>query len=97
MPQPDDAEAVRIDKWLWRARFFKTRALAAKAAAAGFRLNGERSGKTHALVRPGDAITFRQARRVRVIRVLDVGERRGPAAEAAALYEDLDPEIGART
>lgn len=84
--------ALRVDKWLWRARFFKTRALAAKAVAKGFRVNGERTAKAHARVRPGDALTFRQAQRVRVIRVLDVGERRGPAPEARALYEDLAPE-----
>lgn len=86
---------LRLDKWLWRARFFKTRALAATAAQKGYRLNGARAAKTHALVRPGDVLTFRQAGAVRVIRVLDLGERRGPAREAAALYEDLDaPDTG---
>lgn len=88
----DDASAgLRIDKWLWRARFFKVRSLAAKAASKGFRLNGERSAKTHAMVRPGDILTFRQSGDVRVIRVLSLGERRGPASEAASLFEDLDP------
>ena len=81
---------LRIDKWLWQARFFKSRALAAKAAAAGLRINGARTDKTHALVRPGDVITFKQARRVRVVRVEALGDRRGPAAEAMALYSDLD-------
>lgn len=90
MPEaPQDG--LRLDKWLWRARFFKSRGLAAKAVAKGFRLNGERSRKTHALVRPGDVLTFRQERDVRVIRVHDIGKRRGPAPEAATLFEDLDP------
>ncbi|MFV0475955.1 MAG: RNA-binding S4 domain-containing protein [Pikeienuella sp.] len=82
---------LRLDKWLWRARFFKTRGLAAAAAEKGYRLNGARSRKTHALVRPGDVLTFRQADAIRVIRVRDLGERRGPASEAASLYEDLEP------
>ncbi|WP_340107663.1 RNA-binding S4 domain-containing protein [Pikeienuella sp. HZG-20] len=86
---------LRVDKWLWHARFFKTRGLAAKMAEKGFRLNGERSQKAHALVRPGDVLTFRQARAVRVIRVRALGVRRGPAPEAALLYEDLDPPAAA--
>ncbi|QIE55456.1 RNA-binding S4 domain-containing protein [Pikeienuella piscinae] len=84
-------EGLRLDKWLWRARFFKTRGLAAKTAEKGFRLNGERSRKTHALVRPGDVLTFRQGAEVRVVRVRALGTRRGPAPEAATLFEDLDP------
>ena len=84
-------DALRIDKWLWQARFFKSRALAAKAVAAGIRINGQRTDKTHALVRPGDVLTFKQAKTVRVIRVDAIGTRRGPAPEAATLYEDLDP------
>ncbi len=86
-----EEDALRIDVWLWRARFFKTRGLALKAAEAGFRLNGARSEKAHAKVRPGDALTFRQAGGVRVVRVRGLGARRGPASEAAELYEDLDP------
>jgi ribosome-associated heat shock protein Hsp15 len=84
--------SLRIDKWLMYARFFKTRALAAKAVAAGVRINGARTDKTHALVRPGDVLTFKQARRVRIIKVIGIGERRGPATEAATLYEDLEAE-----
>lgn len=86
----DEAEALRADKWLWRARFFKTRALAAKTVAKSFRINGERTAKAHALVRPGDVLTFRQADAVRVIRVRAIGERRGPAPEAQTLYDDIE-------
>ncbi|MEX2517911.1 MAG: RNA-binding S4 domain-containing protein [Paracoccaceae bacterium] len=91
MSDEDSTSGLRVDRWLWQARFFKTRSLAAKAATKGFRLNGERSTKTHALVRPRDVLTFRQSGDVRVIRVLALGDRRGPATEAAALFEDLDP------
>ncbi len=81
---------LRIDKWLYQARFFKTRALAAKVVGKGVRINGERTNKTHALIRVGDVVTFTQEQVVRVIRVLDLGERRGPAPEAQMLYTDLE-------
>ena len=86
--------ALRVDKWLMYARFFKTRALAAKAVSAGVRINGERTDKTHAKLRPGDIVTFKQARRIRVIRVEAIAERRGPASEAATLYTDMEPKEG---
>ena len=83
---------VRLDKWLWYARFFKTRSLATKLVSAGHvRVNGQKVSKPARLVGPGDTLTFPQARAVRVIRVVALGERRGPAPEAQALYEDLQP------
>jgi ribosome-associated heat shock protein Hsp15 len=82
---------LRIDKWLWHARFFKTRSLAAKVVSGGLRVNGQPVAKPAFAVGPGDVLTFSQARDVRVIRVVALGERRGPAPEAQALYEDLDP------
>lgn len=83
---------LRIDKWLWHARFFKTRTLAAKVVGAGgVRLNGVHVKKPSVTVRVGDTLTFPQARDIRVARVLALGERRGPAPEAALLYEDLTP------
>ena len=84
-------ESVRIDKWLWRARFFKTRPLAAKIVSSGVRVNGTRTDKPKTLVKPGDTLTFGQNRDVRIIEIVDLGVRRGPAAEAQALYTDLDP------
>jgi len=84
-------ESVRIDKWLWRARFFKTRTLASKIVASGVRVNGTRIDKPKTLVKPGDTLTFGQNRDVRVVEIVDLGVRRGPAAEAQALYNDLDP------
>ncbi len=86
-------EKLRLDKWLWQARFFKSRALAADAASSGrTRLNGNRVKKSSTPVRVGDVITFVQAKEVRVVRVLDVGERRGPASEAQLLYEIIGQE-----
>lgn len=83
-------ESIRLDKWLWQARFFKTRALASKLCAAGrVRIDGERVTKAHAAIRLGHVLTFPQARDIRVVRVVALGARRGPAAEARTLYEDL--------
>lgn len=82
----------RVDKWLWHARFFKTRGLAAKLVSGGhLRLNGNRIGKASVLVGAGDTLTFAQARRIRVIRIEAIGARRGPAPEAQTLYADLTP------
>ena len=82
----------RVDKWLFCARFFKTRALAAALASKGrIRVNGTKISKPAYSVGPGDVLTFPQGNEVRVIRVLGPAERRGPASEARTLYEDLDP------
>ena len=82
----------RIDKWLWYARFFKTRTLAAKICEARkVRLNGAVVTKASHGVKADDVLTFAQRRGIRVVRVADTGTRRGPAAEAATLYEDLAP------
>ena len=87
----DGAAKLRTDKWLWQARFFKTRSLAAKIVSGGVRVNTLKVAKPAYGVAPGDVLTFAQGRQVRVIRVVALGERRGPAPEAQALYEDLDP------
>ncbi|MGB0504751.1 MAG: RNA-binding S4 domain-containing protein [Pikeienuella sp.] len=83
--------AVRIDKWLWRARFFKTRTLATKIVSTGVRVDGARVTKPGTNVKPGDTLTFAQGSVIRVIRIVALGDRRGPASEAVLLYEDLDP------
>jgi ribosome-associated heat shock protein Hsp15 len=85
-------ERIRLDKWLWFARFFKSRSLAARLVeAGGVRMAGAPVTKAHQTVRPGDVLTFAQGGHVRAVRVRAVGTRRGPAAEAQALYEDLAP------
>lgn len=84
---------TRLDKWLWQARFFKTRSLAAKSVqGGGVRVDGDRVSKTATQVAPGQTLTFAQGNRIRVIRIRAIGTRRGPAPEAQALYEDLTPE-----
>lgn len=86
------ADKIRLDKWLWQARFFKTRSLSAKVVGGGHvRVNSTRVNKPAFGVGPGDVLTFPQARQVRVVRILALGNRRGPAAEAATHYEDLAP------
>lgn len=83
---------VRLDKWLWQARFFKTRTLAAKVVSGGHvRVNATRVAKPAHTVGEGDALTFAAGNRIRVVKILAVGTRRGPAPEAQALYEDLSP------
>ncbi len=90
---PADLESIRLDKWLWQARIFKTRGLAAKLCLAGrLRIDGARIEKAHFAVRVGQVLTFPQSRRIRVVRVVALGTRRGPAPEAAGLYEDLAPD-----
>ncbi|MCP5075326.1 MAG: RNA-binding S4 domain-containing protein [Rhodobacteraceae bacterium] len=84
--------SIRIDKWLWYARFFKTRSLSAKVVTGGhMRVNSEKIAKPSHSVGDGDVLTFPQAKSVRVIRILAIGTRRGPAPEAQQLYEDLAP------
>ncbi len=84
------AESLRIDKWLWHARFCKTRAIAQDKATQGhIRLNGHRVEKASAAVRVGDVLTF-PGNRVIALRVLGLGERRGPAPEAQTLYELIE-------
>ena len=92
MTDADDAR-LRLDKWLWQARFFKSRTLASRACAAGrVRINRGVVSKSHATVKPGDVLTFPQGPAIRVIEIVALGERRGPASEARALYHDLSPE-----
>jgi ribosome-associated heat shock protein Hsp15 len=86
--------AIRIDKWLWYARFFKSRTLAARQVADGHvRVNSERVTKTHSAVRSGDVLTFPQGDDIRVVRIVEVGTRRGPSSEAAELFDDLEPPV----
>jgi ribosome-associated heat shock protein Hsp15 len=79
---------LRIDKWLWAARFFKTRSLAQQAVAGGrVQLNGERTKRAHE-VRVGDSIDVRVGEWRWKIQVKALSERRGPAEEARRLYEE---------
>ncbi len=83
--------AIRLDKWLWQARFCKSRALAARLVQEGaVRVNSVRASKPAALVRVGDGLSFAQSGTVRAVRILALGSRRGPAPEARLLYNDLE-------
>ncbi len=83
---------LRLDKWLWFARFVKSRALATRLVAEGnMRVNGAPTQKAHHGVKAGDVLTFALGPHIRVIGVAALGQRRGPAPEARLLYEDLDP------
>jgi ribosome-associated heat shock protein Hsp15 len=83
------ADSLRIDKFLWFARIVKSRALAQEMAEKGrLRLNGRVIDKAHAPVRVGDVLSFAQRGEVRVLRIEALPGRRGPPAEARALYSE---------
>jgi ribosome-associated heat shock protein Hsp15 len=85
------SDRIRIDKWLWHARFYKTRALAAQAAQSGrVRRNDMRVEKAGLEVKVGDILTLPRGREVVVVRILAFGVRRGPASEAQGLYEVVE-------
>ena len=92
----EPAQRLRIDKWLWAARFMKTRTLASEAVAGGrVQVNGQRA-KPSKEVGPGDTlqVTIGQVRRTVVVR--GVAARRGPASEAVLLYEETDESLAER-
>lgn len=90
MTEPESGQ--RIDKWLWFARFRKTRGLAQDLCTGGHvKLNGVTVAKPSTTVRPGDALELILGPYRRRLRVVALGERRGPAPEAQALYEETDP------
>ena len=86
----EDVGWQRLDKWLWCARFLRQRADCARLVAGGMvRVNRQPTDKPHARLRPGDVLTLPLGQQVRVVRVLALAERRGPASEAALLYEEI--------
>ena len=92
----DAAGRVRIDKWLWAARVYKTRTLAAEAIDAGHvRVDGERV-KPAQPVRPGARVSIRKREVTLDVEVVATSERRGPASEAQALYRETAESVAAR-
>jgi len=90
--QKTENGTIRVDKWLWQTRFFKSRTLAGKLSAGRkIRVNRQIITKASATLKVGDVLTFPQGNSIRVIEVVALGHRRGPAAEAQALYKDLAP------
>lgn len=99
-PSPDETddadERGRLDKWLWAARFFKTRALAAEAVDGGkVEVNGERAKRSKA-IRPGDRLTLRLGPYEHEIVIRALSNYRGPAAEAQQLYEETTASLEQR-
>jgi ribosome-associated heat shock protein Hsp15 len=87
---------IRLDKWLWAARFFKTRAFAAEAVTGGkVSINGERA-KPSRVVRPGDKMTIRRGAYEWTVIVKDVSRLRGPAARAQSLYAETENSVRTR-
>ncbi len=88
----DTPDSIRVDRWLWFARFFKTRGLATKLVAGGrVRVNSVKISKPATMVGAGDTLTFAQGNTIRVVRIVELGRRRGPAPQARMLYDDLTP------
>lgn len=93
----EQSDAVRLDIWLWRARFFKTRALATDyVSRKGVRLT--RTGQIRKVSKPGarisvgDILTFYKAKQIQTIEIIEFGDRRGPASEAQALYSTVESD-----
>jgi ribosome-associated heat shock protein Hsp15 len=92
----DDGPRVRLDKWLWAARLFKTRALAAEEMARGrVNVNGQ-PAKASREPRPGDLVEFRQGTVPRTVKVLALSAVRGPAPQAQLLFEETADSVAAR-
>ncbi len=81
---------LRLDKWLWQARFFKSRSLASRfCETSRLRINEKVIQKAHQKVSVGDVLTFSRRGTVSVIEIKNLGTRRGPATEAVTLYKNL--------
>jgi ribosome-associated heat shock protein Hsp15 len=92
----ESAEEFRLDKWLWAARFFKTRGLAAAAVDGGkVEVNGDRAKRARRL-QPGDQLRIRSGPYEHVVLVKSLSNRRGPASQAIALYEETEESRKAR-
>lgn len=94
---PREAEQhARLDKWLWAARFYKTRVLASQAVTGGkVRVNGTRA-KPGKVLRPGDEVELHRGMEQMVVRVQALSSRRGPASQAQLLYDETDTSKQAR-
>jgi ribosome-associated heat shock protein Hsp15 len=91
VPEQEDRDWQRLDKWLWCARFMRARTdCAALVTQGSIRINRQATDKAHARLRLGDVLTVPVRGEVRVVRVLALAVRRGPPAEAATLYEEVE-------
>lgn len=88
-----DLAGQRLDKWLWFSRLVKTRSLASRLIASGkVRINKVKTVKPAQTIREGDVLTTSFHKTIKVIKVVKLGQRRGPAQEAQELYEDITPQ-----
>ncbi|MEE2773301.1 MAG: S4 domain-containing protein [Pseudomonadota bacterium] len=82
---------IRLDRWLWYCRFFKSRTVAARQIRSNnFRVNGARVRKASVPVKLGDIVVFQKNNEVKIVEVMAAGSRRGAPAEAASLYKERD-------
>ncbi len=89
-------ERLRVDKWLWAARFYKTRSLAAEEIGKNrVQVNGD-VAKASRELKPGDTVAFRQGEVTRTVRVLGLSAQRGPAPVAQQLYEETAESLAAQ-
>ena len=89
-------EKIRLDIWLWYARFYKSRSLSSKAILSGkLRVNSIKIIKPASKVKINDVLTINHINTVRIIQIQSIGARRGPASEAQALYNDLSADATA--
>ena len=96
MRNDEEDGRIRLDKWLWAARFYKTRALASEAIAGGkVQVNGDRAKRAKPL-QLGDEIRIRQGPYEHLVVVRELSDRRGPASQAAGLYEERPGSVAAR-
>ena len=87
-------EKIRLDTWLWYARFYKSRSLSSKAILSGkFRVNSNKIIKPALKVKINDVLTINHVNMVRIIQLQSLGVRRGPASEAQKLYKDLSGDV----
>ena len=87
-------EKIRLDTWLWYARFYKSRSLSSKAILSGkLRLNSIKIIKPASKVKINDVLTINHINMVRIVQVQSLGSRRGPASEAQKLYNDLSGDM----
>jgi len=86
-------EKIRLDTWLWYARFYKSRSLSSKAILSGkLRINSNKITKPATKVKTNDVLTLNYVNEIRIIQIQSLGSRRGPASEAQSLYIDLTEE-----
>ena len=93
MTETPEIKSQRLDKWLWHARFAKTRSTAQRMVQAGkVRIDREKTNSASRQIRPGNVLTIAMARDIKVVEILDIAQRRNAFSQARLLYDDLTPK-----